>query len=32
MSLHLGGMNDLFEYQSIPLSGWVVLDVSGCAV
>ena len=23
---------DLFEYQSIPQGGWVVLDVSGCVV
>ena len=23
---------DLFEYQSIPQGGWVVLDVSECAV
>jgi hypothetical protein len=26
------GHRDLFEYQAIPQGGWVVLDVSGCAV
>jgi hypothetical protein len=30
--LHLGGADDLFEYQSSPRGGWLVLDVARYAI